>query len=74
MFGANSVQVNKIRMIPWNNDFSRRARRCLGREWEMTSLGRLLPSLHGIKLAFVILPAAELEGLRHDSSVQHYCS
>ena len=50
-----------------------------GKGWEMTSLERLLPSLQGIKLAFVILLAAvptplKYKGLGHDNPVQHYCS
>lgn len=45
----------------------------------MTSLERLLPSLQGIKLAFVILLAAipiplEYKGFGHDNPVQYYCS
>lgn len=39
----------------------------LGREWEMTSLGRLLPGLKGIKLAFVIFLASVPTALKYKS-------
>lgn len=50
----------------------------LGREWEMTSLGRLLPSLQGIRPAFVILLASvptalKSKGFWQDIPVQHHC-
>lgn len=48
-------------------------------EWEMTSLGRLLPGLQGIKLAFVTLLASVPRALKYKGfwqgiPGQHYCS